>query len=110
MRREVFVAGSEDEALRLCRPYLEAKYTAYHGWGQDKEMPKGDDDLGQDFAALVGDRFLIGSPDQVTEQIRRIHNRIGVTHLVMSIEWPGMPQSLVLDTMHIVFPQVKTAI
>src|SRR2546430_7670482 len=45
-RREVFVARSRDEAIRLCAPHLAAKYTAYHEWGQDEVMPDGDNDLG----------------------------------------------------------------
>ena len=31
-------------------------------------MPKGDDDLSLDFDELTRDRFLFGSPDEVTEQ------------------------------------------
>ncbi len=114
MRREVFVARTKEEALRLCRPYLEKKYAAYHDWGQDREMPEGDNDLGQNFEALLGDRFLIGSPQEVSEQILRLHKRLGVNHLIMSIEWAGMPQSLVLETMQLiaeeVFPNVTTGL
>ena len=113
MRREVFVARTKEEALRRCQPYLEQKYAAYHAWGQDQEMPEGDDDLGQQFDELLGDRFLIGSPEEVSEQILRLHSRLGVNHLIMSIEWAGMPQSLVLETMQMlaeeVFPRVKSA-
>ena len=32
------------EAMRRAQPYLEAKYCAYHDWGQDKDMPDGDND------------------------------------------------------------------
>lgn len=106
MRRELFVAKSRDEAIRLCGPYLEAKYKAYADWGQDKEMPAGDNDLSQAFDALAGDRFLIGSPDEVAEQIVAIHRRIGANHLIMSIEWAGMPQSLVFDTMQLIAEEV----
>jgi len=114
MRRELFVARTRDEAMRLCAPYLEKKYKAYHDWGQDKEMPKGDDNLGQEFAELVGDRFLIGSPDEVAEQIVALHRSTRVNHLIMSIEWAGMPKSLVVDTMNMiaaeVFPKVHQGI
>ena len=38
----------------------------------------------------------------------------GVNHVVMSVQWPGMPQELVLDTMHRlaadVFPKVRAAL
>jgi len=104
MRREVFVAETRDEAIRLCEPYLKAKYQAYHDWGQ--EMPADDNALDQAFASLVGDRFLIGSSDEVTEQILAIHRRTGVNHLVMSTEWAGMPPSLAAETMQRIAEQV----
>jgi alkanesulfonate monooxygenase SsuD/methylene tetrahydromethanopterin reductase-like flavin-dependent oxidoreductase (luciferase family) len=44
-RREVFVARSRREAIRLCAPFLSAKYQAYQAWGQDRAMPDGDNDL-----------------------------------------------------------------
>ncbi|HET6195343.1 MAG TPA: LLM class flavin-dependent oxidoreductase, partial [Acetobacteraceae bacterium] len=112
MRREVFVARNRAEAIRLCAPYLGAKYQAYHAWRQD--MPSDDGGLGQDFDSLIGDRFLIGSPDEVAEQIVAIHRRLGVNHLVMSSEWAGMPESLALETMELIakelFPRVRQAL
>jgi len=109
MRREVFVAKTRAEAIRLCAPYLGAKYAAYHQWGQD--LPDDDKGLGQEFDSLIGDRFIIGSPDEVAEQMIRIHRRLGVNHLVMSTEWAGMPESLALETIEMlareVFPRVR---
>ena len=65
MAREVFVARSRAEAMRLASPYLETKYKAYRAWGQDKVMPASDHfDL--DFEDLMQDRFLFGSPAEVT--------------------------------------------
>ena len=109
MRREVFVAKTRAEAIRLCAPYLGAKYAAYHSWGQD--MPDDDRGLGQDFESLIGDRFLIGSPDEVAEQILALRRRLGVNHLVMSTEWAGMPESLATETIEMIarelFPRVR---
>jgi alkanesulfonate monooxygenase SsuD/methylene tetrahydromethanopterin reductase-like flavin-dependent oxidoreductase (luciferase family) len=111
MRREVFVAASREEALRICKPYLEIKYKTYHEWGQDKAMPEGDDNLGLDFDNLIRDRFLLGSPEEVAEQILFLGQKLGVNHFIMSVQWPGMPQSLVLDTLGMlaeeVFPKVR---
>jgi alkanesulfonate monooxygenase SsuD/methylene tetrahydromethanopterin reductase-like flavin-dependent oxidoreductase (luciferase family) len=111
-RREVFVAKSRAEAIRLCAPYLGAKYEAYRQWGQDRAMPE-DDTLAADFDELVRDRFLLGSPDEVAEQMLALHRATGVNHLIMSVQWPGMPQSLALDELHMlaeeVFPRVRQA-
>ncbi len=113
MRREVFVAETRAEALRLCGPYLAAKYRSYRDWGQHHEMPD-DDGLAEAFDELVGDRFLIGSPEEVAEQIVGLGRRLGVNHLVMSVQWPGMPHALALETMRMlaeqVFPKVRAAL
>jgi alkanesulfonate monooxygenase SsuD/methylene tetrahydromethanopterin reductase-like flavin-dependent oxidoreductase (luciferase family) len=110
-RREVFVAGSRHEALRLCGPFLAGKYQAYHQWGQSKAMPEDDNNLGTDFDNLIRDRFLLGSPDEVAEQMLQLHMATGINHLIMSVQWPGMPQSMVLDELHMlaeeVFPKVR---
>jgi alkanesulfonate monooxygenase SsuD/methylene tetrahydromethanopterin reductase-like flavin-dependent oxidoreductase (luciferase family) len=110
-RREVFVARSRAEAIRLCAPYLGAKYAAYQQWGQNEAMPVGDNDLGVEFEDLLRDRFLLGSPDEVADAILRLHRATGINHLIMSVQWPGMPQSLVLDELHMlaedVFPKVR---
>jgi alkanesulfonate monooxygenase SsuD/methylene tetrahydromethanopterin reductase-like flavin-dependent oxidoreductase (luciferase family) len=112
MAREVFVAPSRTEAIRLARPSLEAKYKAYRDWGQDKVMPAGDHfDL--DFEDLMNDRFLFGSPNEVIEQILRLKTRFGVNTLILGIHWVGMPASLALEQMQLiseqVFPAVRSA-
>jgi alkanesulfonate monooxygenase SsuD/methylene tetrahydromethanopterin reductase-like flavin-dependent oxidoreductase (luciferase family) len=110
-RREVFVAKSRSEAIRLCAPFLAAKYQAYDQWGQGRAMPEGDNDLGVGFDELIRDRFLLGSPDEVAEQMLALTRATGINHLIMSVQWPGMPQSLVLDALHMlaeeVFPKVR---
>jgi alkanesulfonate monooxygenase SsuD/methylene tetrahydromethanopterin reductase-like flavin-dependent oxidoreductase (luciferase family) len=114
LMREIFVARTRDEAVRLARPYLEEKYKVYHEWGQDKAMPKGDDDLSLDFDELTRDRFLFGSPDEVAEQIIAYNKRLGVTNLALGLHWVGMPHSQVVDTMNLfaeeVMPKVKQAL
>ncbi len=114
MRREVFVARSREEALRLCRPYLETKYRSYRDWGQDKVLPEDDTDFDVSFEKLIENRFILGSPDEVVEQILRLADRIGVNHLIVSIQWPQMPQSLAFETMQLlaeeVFPRVRQGV
>jgi alkanesulfonate monooxygenase SsuD/methylene tetrahydromethanopterin reductase-like flavin-dependent oxidoreductase (luciferase family) len=106
MRREVFVANSRPEAIRLAQPYLEEKYRAYRAWGQDKVMPEGDD-FDHEFNELLEDRFLLGSPQEVADQLNRLNARLGVNHLVASIHWPGMPNSLALEQLQILSEEVR---
>ena len=106
MMREIFVARTRDEAIKLARPYLEAKYKAYHEWGQDKAMPEGDDDLGMDFDELLDDRFVFGSVDEVTDQIIALAKPIGFNLLFCGIQWVGMPHDQVAEQMHIMAEEV----
>jgi alkanesulfonate monooxygenase SsuD/methylene tetrahydromethanopterin reductase-like flavin-dependent oxidoreductase (luciferase family) len=112
MAREVFVAANRAEAIRLARPSLEAKYKAYRDWGQDKVMPTGDH-FNLDFESLMQDRFLFGSPAEVTEQILLLRRRFGIDTLILGIHWVGMPASLAMEQMQIlaedVFPAVNAA-
>ena len=111
MAREVFIGSTRAEAVERARP-LELKYKAYRGCGQDKVMPSLDHfDL--DFAELVDDRFLIGSPAEVTEQVLDLRRRFGVTTPIAGVHWVGMPKSLALEQMQLladeVFPAVRSA-
>ncbi len=114
MMREVVVAETREKAMAMARPYLEAKYNAYHEWGQDKVMPAGDNNFAVDFEDLVQDRFLFGSPAEIAEQILDLINRFGVNHFVMGVQFPGMPQQMVLDEMQMlseeVFPLVRSGL
>ncbi len=114
MRREVFVAETREDALLLAGPYIKKKYDAYQNWGQGDQLPEGDQNLALAFNELAGDRFIIGSPDDVTEQIVNLNKTIGTNHLIMSVQWADMPHSLTMDTLAIlgekVLPQVQQAL
>ncbi len=77
-------------------------------------MPKGDSDLSLDCEELAQDRCLIGSPDEVAEQIVVYSRRLVVNSLVLGMQWAGMPQNQVIDSMHLfaeeVMPKVAQAI
>jgi alkanesulfonate monooxygenase SsuD/methylene tetrahydromethanopterin reductase-like flavin-dependent oxidoreductase (luciferase family) len=112
-RREVFVAKDRAEAMRLCKPALENKYKAYIEWGQNAPMPEGDSlDLAID--ELVKDRFIIGSVDEVAEQIISFARGTGINHLIASMHWPGMEAEVAMDAMRMyaeeVMPKVRQAV
>jgi alkanesulfonate monooxygenase SsuD/methylene tetrahydromethanopterin reductase-like flavin-dependent oxidoreductase (luciferase family) len=105
MRREVFIAPSRAEAIRRAQPYLETKYKAYRAWGQDTVMPEGDN-FDHEFNELLEDRFLLGSPAEVADQLARLHQRFGVNHVVASVHWPGMPNSMAIEQLHLLAEEV----
>jgi alkanesulfonate monooxygenase SsuD/methylene tetrahydromethanopterin reductase-like flavin-dependent oxidoreductase (luciferase family) len=97
--REVFVANSKDEAIRIAKPFLEEKYKIYHQWGQDKDMPAGDDDLSLDYDELLEDRFMLGSPEEIAEQVIAHYKRLGINHIILNFHWVGMPHALTMESM-----------
>jgi alkanesulfonate monooxygenase SsuD/methylene tetrahydromethanopterin reductase-like flavin-dependent oxidoreductase (luciferase family) len=113
-RREVFVAPTREEAFRLAKEPIMTKYRAYHAWGLGRSRPGEEDELGQDFEDLMKDRFFIGSPDDVADQIIRFHKRVGMNHVVMSMHWPGLEVARSMESMELfaeeVFPRVRQSI
>lgn len=91
LRREVYVAEDRISAIREAAPWLFPKYQVYADWGQDKALPTGDDFDG-DFDELIKDRFILGSPEDCIAEIDRCRDRLGMTELIVRVQWPGMPQ------------------
>jgi alkanesulfonate monooxygenase SsuD/methylene tetrahydromethanopterin reductase-like flavin-dependent oxidoreductase (luciferase family) len=106
MMREVFVAESRAEAIRLARPSLEAKYQAYVQWGQHRVLPK-DDDMTQAFGDLVRDRFILGDPTECATEIRRHADATGATTMVFRVHWPGMPHEAVIRAIRLLGEKVR---
>ena len=116
VRREVFVAPTREEAYKLADGPIMTKYRAYHAWGlgQARVSAGETDELGQPFEELLKDRFFIGSPDDVAEQMIKFNKRIGMNHIVMSMHWPGLEVSRSMETMQLiaeeVFPRVRQGV
>lgn len=103
--RETFVARSREEAIRLARPALEEKYKSYREWGQDKVMPAADH-MGVGFEELLDDRFLLGTPDQVAEQVVALRDRLGVNYFCVSVHLAGTPKQVAIEQMHVLAEEV----
>jgi alkanesulfonate monooxygenase SsuD/methylene tetrahydromethanopterin reductase-like flavin-dependent oxidoreductase (luciferase family) len=105
MTKECYVAPDSETALREARPHLEAKYRAYRSWEQDKALPPGES-WSDSFEDLARDRFIIGSPERVREEIARYRDRLGVTTITFRLQWPGMEQVKVLRSIRLLGEQV----
>jgi alkanesulfonate monooxygenase SsuD/methylene tetrahydromethanopterin reductase-like flavin-dependent oxidoreductase (luciferase family) len=110
LAREVFIGESNAEAMKLARPYLEKKYGTYVDWGQDTVMPRGDA-LALPFEGLARDRFLIGDPDTVANELRRYEERLGANFVVLRFQWAGMDHRRVVEAIRLmgteVMPRLK---
>ena len=109
MAREVFLAPTRAEALRRARPALEAKYKAYRAWGQDRAMPA-EDHFDRDFMDLAADRFLLGTPAEVIDQLGALQRRFGVNYFCVGTHLPGTPASLALEQLDMLGREVLPAL
>lgn len=103
--RECCVAPTAAEALAAGGPFLDAKYSAYRSWEQDKALPT-DDAWSARFDELARDRFLLGDPVRVRDEIARYRERLGITTLIVRVQWPGMAQAAVLRSIRLLGEQV----
>jgi alkanesulfonate monooxygenase SsuD/methylene tetrahydromethanopterin reductase-like flavin-dependent oxidoreductase (luciferase family) len=103
--KECAVAPTTREAVDAARPFLEAKYAAYRRWEQDKALPAGET-WSDRFEDLARDRFLLGDPARVAEEVQRCRERLGVTTLIVRVQWPGMAQATVLRSIRLLGEQV----
>lgn len=91
IERECYIGASHKTALEECRGPLEYKYAAYAAWGlqASTQLP---------FEEFVRDRFIIGDKEFVKEEVARYREALGVDHLIMRVQWPGLPQEKALGT------------
>lgn len=108
MSRETFVAETRKKAQDIVRPFLEGKYKTYAAWGQDKAMP-GEEDFTQSFDELSEGRFIVGSPDDVIEDLTKFKD-IGVTHASLRFGWPGTPKAVVESAIRLAAKEVLPAL
>ena len=50
------------------------------------------------FEEFVEDRFIIGDASFVKEEIARYQETLGVNHLIMRVQWPGLPHEKALES------------
>lgn len=108
--RECYVAPDTRTAFSEARAFLEEKYRAYRVWEQDKALPPGES-LSLDFEALARDRFVIGDPARVREELERYRARLGTTDVIFRLQWPGMDPARVLRSIRLlgesVIPHIR---
>jgi probable F420-dependent oxidoreductase len=102
--REVFVAETTEEAVETARPHLIEKYGTYLSWGAEDGV--GGDSVDAAFEDLAADRFVLGTPEEVVEEIERYQREFGVDHLVLRSRWAGMPPEPEAESLRLLAEEV----
>jgi len=103
--KECYVAPETATAFAEAAAFLEAKYRVYRSWEQDRALPAGER-WSPSFEELARDRFVIGDPVRVAEEIARYRERLGVTTLIVRLQWPGMGHAEVLRSIRLLGEKV----
>jgi probable F420-dependent oxidoreductase len=91
--REGFVLPDGEAAFETVRPYLQDKYESYSAWGLE------DADFEEGFREVAADRFLIGSPSDVLEELEAYAD-LGIENVVFRVHYPGMDVDDVVRCLH----------
>ena len=85
--RECFVGKDAGHARAVSRGPLLYKYEAYASWGQDHiaGVP-----LADRFDEFSTDRFIVGDAHEARDELQRYIEILGVDHLLLRVEWPGL--------------------
>jgi alkanesulfonate monooxygenase SsuD/methylene tetrahydromethanopterin reductase-like flavin-dependent oxidoreductase (luciferase family) len=86
--REAFCAPSYEQAVKIAQPALETKYAAYASWGHA---------VGS-FDDMARESFILGSVDDCVQGVERYRSTVGTKFLGMRMQWPGLEQREVLDS------------
>jgi alkanesulfonate monooxygenase SsuD/methylene tetrahydromethanopterin reductase-like flavin-dependent oxidoreductase (luciferase family) len=106
--REAFVAPTTEEAERLVREPLMAKYGSYSDWGQD-DVIEGDD-FDSPWDQLSHERFLVGSPDDVIEGIERYQAELDLDQLIVRMQFPTSDFADVRDSLALFSEEVVPSV
>ncbi len=101
------IAASSREAENRIKEAYERMYQLYQRWGQPGER------YDQSFEELKQERLIVGSPDEVIEQVMAYHQEFGAEFMWFTVYWPGMEPQWTLETIQAfgeqVIPVVKQA-
>lgn len=103
--RNIVVAPDRETAVREAGPYLEASYRVFGQWNLFTQVAGADKDQ-LDLPELLAGRVVIGGPEECAEELARLARAVGLGRLVCRVQWMGMEQRLVLQTLDLLAERV----
>ena len=80
--------------MATARGPLLYKYESYASWGQADSAGQS---LADTFDDFVTDRFIIGDEAGVIDELQRYRDALGIDHMLLRLQWPGLEQAAVID-------------
>lgn len=109
LTRDVIIAGSSVQAEELAERYLLPAYRdEYSSWDHPL-IGSSDATATNRLDDLRRERFIIGDPAQVIEQILFFKEAFGMNQLICRLHFPGMPPELVTESVRLLGQEVLPA-
>ena len=93
--RDLCMSASPYEAEKRIKAAYERMYQLYQQWGQPGER------YGLNFDELRQERLIVGTPDEVVDQVLAYHQEFGAEFMWFTVYWPGMELQWALETIQI---------
>lgn len=106
LTRDVVIAARDEEAEELAQNYLLPAYRDEYSTWSHPLIGTSDATATDILEELRKDRFIIGSPSQVIEQISFFEEQFGMDHLICRLHFPGMPPDKVLEAVRLIGEEV----
>lgn len=107
--RELFVAPEHDTAVeRVKEPFVQ-KYDFYADWDYEDGGDGETRSVDERFEEYREGRLLVGTPDEVVEQIETYRDSFGTDYLLARTQWPGMDPEFAAESARLLRDDVAPA-
>jgi probable F420-dependent oxidoreductase len=106
LTRDVVIASRAEEAEELAQNYLLPAYRDEYSTWSHPLIGTSDSTATDMLEELRKNRFIIGSPSRVIEQIDYFIEQFGTDHLICRLHFPGMPPEKVLAAVRLIGEEV----
>ena len=107
--RDVVIAASNQAAEESADRHLLTLYRDHYSRASHPLIGGQDHTAPDELAALRRDRFIIGNPEEVVEQIRRFQANFGMDELICRLHFPGMAPATVTQAIRLIGQEVMPA-
>lgn len=111
LTREVVIAENDEKAREVAERYLLINYRDEYGGGDWKHPLIGGEDTTpvDQFDAISRDRFLVGSPKTIIQELQKFTDVFGVDHLICRLFFPGISHDFIMHELRLLAREVIPA-
>jgi probable F420-dependent oxidoreductase len=107
LTRDVIIADTDRRARELAEQHIMVAYRKEYAGGW--RHPFIDASVATDLDTIKQNRFLIGGPERVIEDLRPFVERYGTTHLICRLFFPGLPHHHIMRALELIAREVRPA-